>query len=120
MMITRFTAALAILTASSVASGDTVSNPITIQFGIEGMTVGKAGDDQPQSGHHHLRIDADLPALDLPLPASPNHVHFGDGSTSTEITLDIGTHSLCMLLGDHRQIPHDPPIASDVIAITVE
>jgi len=102
------------------ANGDTVSNPITIEFGIDGMSVAKAGDEQPNSGHHHLLIDADLPDLGLPIPASPNYVHFGDGSSSTEISLEPGTHSLRLLLGDHRHIPHDPPVASDPIMVTVE
>ena len=61
-----------------------------------------------------------LPALDLPIPADTNHIHFGDGSTSTEITLEPGEHTLQLLLGDHLHIPHEPPVASEVINITVE
>lgn len=104
----------------SPADGDTVSNPVRIEFGIEGMSVTKAGDDQPNSGHHHLVIDTDLPDLALPIPADANYVHFGDGRTVTEITLEPGQHSLRMLLGDHLHIPHDPPVFSDPITITVE
>ena len=104
----------------SPADGDTVSNPVRIEFGIEGMSVTKAGDAQPNSGHHHLVIDADLPDLALPIPADANYVHFGDGRTLTEITLEPGQHSLRMLLGDHLHIPHDPPVVSDSITITVE
>lgn len=102
------------------ADGDTVSNPFVIEFGIEGMSVAKAGDEQPDSGHHHLLIDTDLPDPGLPIPASPNHVHFGDGSISTVLSLAPGPHSLRLMLGDHRHIPHDPPITSDPISITVE
>ncbi len=102
------------------SDGDRVSNPIGIEFGIEGMQVAKAGEQQPDSGHHHLLIDTELPDPDLPIPADANHIHFGDGRTSTEITLDPGTHSLRMLLGDYRHVPHDPPIVSDPITITVE
>lgn len=102
------------------ADGATVSNPIRIEFGIEGMAVVKAGNSQPDSGHHHLLIDTELPDLGLPVPADANHVHFGDGSTSTEITLEPGQHTLCLLLGDHLHIPHDPPLMSNPITITVE
>jgi len=84
------------------------------------MSVNKAGDDQPNSGHHHLLIDTDLPDPGLPIPADSSHVHFGDGSTSTQISLEQGTHSLRMLLGDYRHIPHDPPVISEPITITVE
>jgi hypothetical protein len=65
------------------ADGANVKNPIRIEFGIAGMDVVKAGDDQPNSGHHHLLIDTDLPDLGLPIPADEHHVHFGDGSTTT-------------------------------------
>lgn len=102
------------------ADGDTVSNPVRIEFGIDGMSVVKAGDDSPESGHHHLIIDAPLPDLSLPIPASDNYVHFGDGSSATEQTLEPGEHKLQLLLGDHLHVPHDPPVASDVITITVE
>ncbi len=102
------------------ADGATVSNPVSIEFGIEGMTVAPAGDTTPDSGHHHLIVDADLPDLSLPVPATENYIHFGDGSTSTEIALEPGTHTLQLLLGDHMHIPHDPPVSSDVITITVE
>ena len=104
----------------SPADGDTLSNPVRVVFGIEGMDVVPAGTHAPQSGHHHLLIDSDLPDLDLPIPKDGNHVHFGDGSTETEITLEPGQHTLQMLLGDHLHIPHDPPLISDPITIHVE
>ena len=103
------------------ADGDTVTNPVRIEFGIEGMSVVAAGVEEMHSGHHHLIIDADLPEnLGMPIPANDNYVHFGDASTSTEITLEPGQHTLRLLLGDHLHIPHDPPVTSDVITITVE
>jgi hypothetical protein len=102
------------------ANGDTVSNPIDIEFGIEGMTIVKAGDKQPASGHHHLLIDTDLPDLGAPVPADANHVHFGDGSTRTEISLEPGQHTLRLLLADYLHVPHDPPVVSEAITITVE
>ena len=102
------------------ADGDTVSNPVRVEFGIEGMSVAKAGDDVPHSGHHHLIVDAGLPNLGMPIPASDNYIHFGDGSTSTELTLAPGEHTLQLLLGDHLHIPHDPPVVSETITITVK
>ena len=102
------------------ADGATVTNPISVEFGVEGMEVVKAGTNQPHSGHHHLLIDTDLPDLGLPIPADEHHVHFGDGRTATEISLPPGEHSLQMLLGDHLHIPHDPPLMSEVIRVTVE
>ncbi len=102
------------------SDGDTVSSPVSIEFGIEGMSVVAAGDTTPNSGHHHLIVDADLPDLSMPVPSTENYIHFGDGSSSTEIELEPGTHTLQLLLGDHLHIPHDPPVSSETITITVE
>lgn len=102
------------------ADGDTVSSPVMIEFGLEGMDVVMAGDASPNSGHHHLLVDTGLPDLSRPIPADANHIHFGDGSTSTELELAPGQHSLQLLLGDALHIPHAPPVTSDPITITVE
>ncbi len=100
--------------------GAVVKNPVRIRFGVEGMSIVKAGDNRAHSGHHHLLIDTGLPDLSLPIPADDRHIHFGDGSVNTDITLAPGSHTLQMLLGDHLHIPHDPPLTSDRISITVE
>lgn len=102
------------------ADGDTVSSPVTVEFGIESMEVVRAGVASPNSGHHHLLVDTDLPDLGMPVPADENHIHFGDASTSTTLELEPGEHTLQLLLGDHLHIPHDPPVMSDRITITVE
>jgi len=102
------------------ADGDTVSSPVRIEFGIDGMIVVRAGTKKAHSGHHHLLVDAGLPDLGMPIPADAAHIHFGDASTSTELGLDPGEHTLQLLLGDHLHIPHDPPLVSQRIAITVE
>ena len=104
----------------SPTDGATVSSPLRIEFGIEGMAIVRAGDKQPDSGHHHLLIDTHLPDLGSPVPTDAQHIHFGDGSTSTEIALEPGQHSLRLLLGDYRHVPHDPAVVSDAITITVE
>ena len=102
------------------ADGDSVTSPVRVEFGIDGMAVVKAGDNAPASGHHHLLVDTGLPNPGLPIPADANHIHFGDGSTSTDLSLEPGEHTLQLLLGDHLHIPHDPPVASETITISVQ
>lgn len=104
----------------SPADGATVTSPFMVEFGAENITVIAAGDNTPDSGHHHLLIDAPLPEFGLPVPKSDQYVHFGGGQTQTELTLEPGTHTLQLLFGDYLHIPHDPPIYSEVITITVE
>jgi Domain of unknown function (DUF4399) len=100
--------------------GATVSNPVTVKFGIEGMEVAPAGTDKPNSGHHHLIIDASPPELTGTIPADANHVHFGKGQTETTIELKPGVHTLQLLLGDQNHMPHSPPVVSDTVNIVVK
>lgn len=102
------------------ADGAIVENPVKVVFGLSGMGVAPAGIEKEKTGHHHLLIDVGLPPLDEPVPADDNHKHFGGGQTEVEVTLSPGTHKLQLLVGDHNHIPHDPPIMSEVIEITVK
>lgn len=103
--------------------GETVTSPVTVRFGLEGMGVAPAGIDHDKTGHHHLLIDVDesnMPAMDMPLPTTDHVVHFGGGQTEVEIELEPGEHTLQLLLGDHRHVPHDPAVKSEKITISVE
>jgi len=100
--------------------GQTVGSPVTVKFGISGMAVAPAGDTTPNTGHHHLLVDAELADATLPVPSDANHLHFGKGQTETELELPPGEHRLQMVLGDANHVPHDPPVVSDPITITVE
>jgi hypothetical protein len=102
------------------ADGETVSSPVTVKFGLRGMGVAPAGVDKPNTGHHHLLIDTGLPALDRPIPADAKHKHFGGGQTETVIELAPGKHTLQLIMGDMNHIPHEPPVSSQSITITVQ
>lgn len=101
--------------------GDSVTSPVTIKFGINGMNIVPAGVDKPTSGHHHLLINLDkLPDMSMPIPADKNHLHFGKGQTETSIELPKGKHTLQLLLGNHIHIPHKIPLLSEKIEIIVK
>jgi hypothetical protein len=104
----------------SPQNGETVSSPVTVRFGLSGMGIAPAGVEKDNTGHHHLLIDTDLPKMDEPIPMDDNHKHFGGGQTETRITLPPGQHTLQLLLGNWTHIPHDPPVMSEKITITVE
>ena len=103
----------------SPKDGETVASPVTVRFGLRGMGVAPAGVAMENTGHHHLLIDADPPPFDQPVPADANHVHFGKGQTEAVVTLVPGRHKLQLLLADHLHMPHDPPVMSKPITITV-
>jgi hypothetical protein len=93
---------------------------VIVQFGLAGMGVAPAGVTNANTGHHHLIIDATLPNLDFVIPEDAKHRHFGGGQTQVSLELPAGEHTLQLLLGDYRHIPHDPPISSKKITITVK
>tara|TARA_B100000768_G_C11066452_1_gene284692 strand:- start:109 stop:546 length:438 start_codon:yes stop_codon:yes gene_type:complete len=97
------------------------NKPIEVSFGLRGMGVAPAGVVVEKTGHHHLLIDQqELPDLTMPLPASPQVIHFGGGQTQTEIRLARGSHTLQLVLGNQYHIPHNPPLISKKITIIVE
>jgi hypothetical protein len=100
---------------SVVAAG----KPFRVWFGLRNMGVAPKGVAYPNTGHHHLLIDTDLPPLDHEIPSDRNHLHFGAGETETMIELPPGRHTLQLLMGDDKHVPHDPPVYSKKISITV-
>jgi len=105
----------------SPADGATVKNPVTVVFGLHNpWGVAPAGTKLDNTGHHHLLIDVPLPDLTQPIAKDDQHRHFGAGQTETSLTLPAGKHTLQLLLGDFAHVPHQPPVVSKPITITVE
>jgi hypothetical protein len=106
----------------SPADGDVVTSPVTVRFGLKDMGVAPAGVDVPNTGHHHLLVDLDgpLPMRPLPLPKSEEVRHFGGGQTEVDLELSPGVHTLQLLLANHLHVPHEPPVFSEQIVISVK
>jgi hypothetical protein len=106
----------------NIKDGDTVKSPFKVEFGLTGMTIAKAGDETPGTGHHHLLIDTKLTEAELaePIPADATHRHYGGGQTEATIELPAGKHTLQLVLGDWSHVPHKPPVMSAPITITVQ
>lgn len=103
----------------SPSDGETVGQTVTVKFGLQGMGVSPAGLDKAKTGHHHLIIDGKtLPALNKPLGGDV--MHFGGGQTEKVISLSPGKHTLQLVLGNYLHVPHNPPVISEKITITVK
>jgi hypothetical protein len=102
------------------ADGATVPQRFEVRFGLRGMGVAPAGVEMEHTGHHHLLVDVAEIDFTRPLPADEKHLHFGKGQTETTLELPPGRHTLQLVLGDHRHVPHDPPVVSKRITVTVE
>lgn len=107
----------------NLKDGDTVTSPFKVEFGISGMTIAKAGTTDPNTGHHHLFVDVIFNPADAAKPIPPNdvhHMHFGGGQTEATVTLPPGKHTLQLVLADGKHVPHNPPVFSQPITVTVQ
>ena len=102
-------------------NGDTVTGKVVVQFGLKGMGIAPAGVEMEGTGHHHLIVDKDTPALNDYLPVGdPQVLHFGKGQTETELTLAPGRHTLQLVFADKDHKPHVPAVVSEKVTITVK
>ena len=103
----------------NLEDGDEVQSPFLVQFGLKGKGIAPAGVDVDNTGHHHLLINVDSIDYYSPIPSSNQHIHFGLGQTETELNLPPGKHQLQLILGDKYHVPHQPPLVSNKIQVTV-
>jgi formylglycine-generating enzyme required for sulfatase activity len=104
----------------SPADGATVTSPVEVVMAAEGLIVEQAGEVHPNAGHFHILVDTDfVPAEEL-IPFDDGYLHFGDGSSSAQLELAPGVHTLRLQFanGAHLALPGDQ--YRDEITITVE
>ena len=66
------------------ANGAVVTSPFKVKFGAAGMEVKPAGDETPNSGHHHVLVNMESMPAGQTIPFSDTHIHFGKGQTEAE------------------------------------
>jgi len=112
----------------NLSDGDSVEAPFVVNFGLSGMGVAPAGTEKENTGHHHIFINRpplgegadDAELMENGVPTDDNHKHFGGGQTEVTLDLPAGTHTLQLVLGDEFHVPHNPPVVSEVITITLK
>ncbi len=82
------------------ADGDSVSSPLKIQMGLEGMKIEPAGRVMEGRGHHHLVINGTFVEEGKVVPTSETSIHYGLGQRETEIELSPGTYTLTLQFAD--------------------
>ena len=103
----------------SPQDGAIVAETFNIKFGLQVMGVSTAGINKKNTGQQNLLgDDKKLPAFNKPMGGEVKH--FGGGQTQTEVTLPSGEHTLQLILGDHKHMPHSPAVVSKKITITVK
>ena len=103
----------------NLKNGQTVKSPFLVQLGLTSeMGIAPALADWPDTGHHHLIIDAPVPNKNKAI--SNKQIHLHKGQTEITLKLEKGTHTMQAVLADYSHIPHDPPVMSEVITIKVK
>ena len=77
-----------------------------VVMGVEGMEVKPLGDMSPDTGHHHLLVNApNVPEGEIvPVDKPEQYKHFGKGQTETSVKLAPGKYTLTLQFADgaHR------------------
>ena len=103
----------------NLTEGQKIKSPYLLQIGLTSeMGIAPALADWPDTGHHHILIDSTVTNMNKSI--SNKHVHLSRGQTEINLKLPQGKHTIQLIFADYSHIPHDPPIMSEVINITVE
>jgi Domain of unknown function (DUF4399) len=94
--------------------GATVSNPVHVVFGVDGMKIAPAGTMTEGTGHHHLIIDGQPLPKGQVIPANDKSLHFGKGQTETDLTLPPGDHTLTLDFGDGAHRSYGPEMSKTI------
>ena len=89
----------------NLKNNQSVSSPVKVEMGVEGMRVDTTGPVVAGSGHFHIFIDAeDSLTSGMMVPKDSTHLHYGKGQTSAEVPLTAGKHKLTLQFADgvHR------------------
>ena len=97
--------------------GDSVANPVVVEFSTTDFKLEPAGDVHEGAGHLHLMVDVPCVEPGQPIPKDAQHVHFGKGQTEGAIDLPAGPHTMCLQAGDGVHTALD---LTDEISITVD
>jgi hypothetical protein len=99
------------------ADGDEVTSPVEVEMAAEGIDIVEAGAPAEGEGHFHVMVDTGchFEVGDI-IPDDDAHLHFGDASTTAEVELEPGEHTLCLQVGDGTHAVLD---ANQEITVTV-
>ena len=102
---------------ANIKDGDTLTNPVSIEFGVEGMEVRPAGDTMLGTGHHHLLIGSDSIPTGEVVPANDTHIHYGGGQTSDTVTLPVGNTKIALQFADGTHASYGSKMSSSISVV---
>jgi len=104
---------------ANLKDGQTVTNPVQVEFGVEGIEVEPAGELHEGKGHHHIIINGGALERGTVVPSDSVNIHYGKGQTETELTLPKGQHTLTLQFADGYHQSYGEQL-SKTISVVVE
>jgi hypothetical protein len=94
--------------------GDTVSSPLMIDMGLEGMEIDPAGEVKEGMGHHHLVINGSHIQEGVVVPTDSVHIHYGLGQIRDTVELAPGNYTLTLQFADGFHQSYGKPLSSTI------
>jgi hypothetical protein len=104
---------------TSPDNSSTVVNPFPVSMGATNFVIESASNGVSDgAGHFHLLVDQPAVTAGEVIPNNPSngYYHYGDGSTSTELDLSTGEHTIRLQAGDANHRAYN---LTDSIGVTV-
>ncbi len=80
----------------NLEDGQTVSSPVLVKMGVNGMEVKPAGEIVKGTGHHHIIVDGSWLKTGEAVPANDTNIHFGKGQIEHSLELTPGEHTITL------------------------
>jgi hypothetical protein len=104
---------------ANLEDGATVTSPVYVEFGAEGIEVEPAGLVKEGYGHHHIIINGDVIPISKAVPADDTHIHYGGGQKGDTLDLPAGNHTLILQYADGLHRSYGEALSAK-INVTVE
>ena len=91
----------------------------TVIMTATGVTIAPAGEVIEGQVHLHVLIDVPFVEAGTPIPNDEQHRHFGDASTTAELVLTPGSHTLRLQAADGAHVALDGDEYRDEIVVSV-
>jgi hypothetical protein len=99
----------------NLEDGSNVESPFKVEMKAENLIVEPATMGVTEGhGHFHIVLDAPLSSPAEPMPKDAQHIHYGDGQTSTTLDLPVGQHTLILQFAKGDHVPYDPPVYQQI------
>ncbi len=95
-------------------NGATVGQTFKVKFGVKGMDVEPAGEQNKDKGHHHLLVNLNSKPAGEIIPFDDQHIHFGKGQTEAEVKLPPGQYKLTMQFADGFHLSYGPAMSTSI------